>query len=241
MSEQSPDDAVLDGAALARLRAAFQSGEGVVPTSEEAERIWLVVTGASTPAQRAEVLERVAADPSWAQAWRLAHALSVAAASATPMDSALGERTAARAREPGAREGRTRFVMRRPLWSAMAAMLVVGLAGLWVTRVDEGSGTYRGAETATVVSELSEGAVLARADCVLRWRGGPEGTRWSVRFSSEDLRVVHRVERLERNVYRVPAEVLAPLPSGARVFWQVEAHLPDGRVWRGATFMNRLD
>ncbi|MFP2912187.1 hypothetical protein ACLESD_45640, partial [Pyxidicoccus sp. 3LFB2] len=100
--------------------------------------------------------------------------------------------------------------------------------------------TVRGGDTLAVVSRLPEDAPLPRADCVLRWSEGPEGTRWTLQLSSEDLSLVHRADSLAKSEYRVPAEVLAPLPAGTKLLWQVEARLPDGRVQRSATFVNRL-
>ncbi|MFP2933952.1 hypothetical protein ACLESO_54285, partial [Pyxidicoccus sp. 3LG] len=96
-------------------------------------------------------------------------------------------------------------------------------------------------DTVAVVSQVPESAPLPRERCILRWSGGPEGTRWSLQLSSEDLSLVHRADSLTRGEYQVPAEVLAKLPAGTKLLWQVEARLPDGQIRRSATFVNRLE
>jgi hypothetical protein len=255
VSEHPPDDEKPDDALVERLRASFRAED--VPEGEpvDAERVWLAVTGELTAEERRAVVERVAADPAWAQAWRLARAMSQAASAATPpaarvettaspLDLAARRPDPADRRESSGRRDtglRARFMRSRPVWGAVAAMLALVVVGVSVQQKLEDRPRLRGGEAAAIVSGVPEGTPLPRAHCVLRWSGGPEGTRWTVRLSSEDLKVVHRAERLEHGEYQVPASVLAPLAPGARLLWQVEARLPDGQVLRGATFVNRIE
>nr|WP_242589165.1 hypothetical protein [Corallococcus macrosporus] len=208
----------------------------------DADRVWLAVTNALPAEERRAVVEKVAADPAWAQAWRLAKAMSQAAAEA--------ERAPAGAEAPAKvvplaerREQSRRVRQGRPAWAAMAAMLVVLVGTVVVLRqqqAGEDPDRIRGGTAEAITSRVPEATALPREQFVLRWSGVPQAVSWSVQVSSEDLKVFHRAERLASREYTVPADVLAELPSGARVLWQVEARLPDGSVQRGSTFVNRL-
>ncbi|WP_426750298.1 hypothetical protein [Myxococcus sp. Y35] len=244
MSERGRDDTKPDDAVVERLRAAVRDEDPVEPAGEpvDADLVWRAVSGELPAEERRVVIERVAADPAWAAAWRLANELTRAASEAEPPAERLGEGARARRGAGAARQGRRfRFAWSKPLWGAVATaalmLIVVGVA----MRDEPEQPRLRGEDTAAVVSKVPEALPLKRDDCVLRWSGGPEGTRWSVRLSTEDLSLVHRVDSLERREYRVPAEVLAPLKPGTKLLWQVEARLPDGQVLRGATFVNRLE
>ncbi|MFP2960477.1 hypothetical protein ACLEPN_22305, partial [Myxococcus sp. 1LA] len=173
---------------------------------------------------------------------RLANELSRAASEAAPPVSPGADSSRARRGDSGTRQTRRfRFAWSQPLWGVAAtaalALIVVGV----VMREPPEESRLRGGDPSALVSQVPEAVPLKRDDCVLRWRGGPDGTRWSVRLSTEDLSWVHRVDSLEAREYRVPTEVLAPLKSGTKLLWQVEARLPDGQVLRGATFVNRLE
>jgi hypothetical protein len=245
VSEHTPDDKP-DDATVERLRAAFRAGESGEEAGEpvDADRVWRAVSGESTPEERREVVARVAADPAWASAWRLAHELNRSASDAT----ARAEREPARdsrarhdAERPRASRHRFHFAWSRPVWGALAtAALVLVVVGVSLRQGPDDLPRMRGGETVAIASGVPEDAPLPREHCVLRWSGGPEGTRYSLQLSSDDLSVVHREESLARNEYPVPAEVLAKLPSGTKLLWQVEARLPDGQVRRSATFMNRI-
>jgi hypothetical protein len=267
VSERPQDPHTPDDATVERLREAFRASDAPEREGEpvDADRIWLAVTGESSPEERREVIARVAADPAWATAWRLAHALSQAAANApqeaptalaptpdthaaanAPQDASatLAPTPDTRARRdtgrPGARARRFRFAWSRPAWGAVAtAALVLIVVGVSLQPGND-TPTVRGGDTLAVVSRLPEEAPLPRADLVLRWSEGPAGTRWALQLSSEDLSLVHRADSLATSEYRVPAEVLAALPAGTKLLWQVEARLPDGRVQRSATFVNRI-
>jgi hypothetical protein len=55
--------------------------------------------------------------------------------------------------------------------------------------------------------------------------------------TTEDLQVMATASDLSSPEYLVPAERLSELPSGSKVFWQVEARLGDGSVVQSGTFI----
>ncbi|MHA7634820.1 hypothetical protein [Corallococcus sp. M7] len=249
MSDRRPEDDTQDAAGVERLRTALReddaAGEPV-----DADLVWRAVRQELPVEERRAVVERVAADPAWAQAWRLAKAMSQAAA-----EVERGAPVGGRAEVPATREEAPakvvpltarRFWQARPAMGAMAAMAatVVVLVGAVVVVRQQQAGVdptrIRGGASGAIASQVPEATALPREQFVLRWSGVPQAVSWSVQVSSEDLKVFHRAERLESREYTVPPEVLAELPSGARVLWQVEARLPDGSVQRGSTFVNRL-
>ncbi|MCP3167483.1 hypothetical protein [Myxococcus qinghaiensis] len=244
MSEQRRDDETKpDEASVERLRAAVRDEEPVAGGEPvDSDLVWRAVSGELSVEERRAVVARVADDAAWAAAWRLAKELSSAAAQAEPGVTLAAGGARARRDSGDARERRRfRFAWSRPVWGAVAtAALVLVVVGVSVREETE-QHQMRGGDTGTLASLVPEAAPLKRDDCVLRWSGGPEGTRWSVRVSTEDLSLVHRADSLEQREYRVPAQVLAPVKPGTKLLWQVEARLPDGQVLRGATFVNRLE
>ncbi|RKG92670.1 hypothetical protein [Corallococcus terminator] len=235
MSDHRPEDDSIDDAGVERLRTALRDDAATPGEPVDADLVWRAVTQELPADERRAVIERVAADPTWAQAWRLAMEMSRAAAKADAPAKVLSltDRKAAQGK---------RSWSGRPAWAAMAAMWVVLVGGVlvWRQQQREDPERIRGGEAEAITSGVPEATALARDRFVLRWSGVPQATHWSVQVSSEDLKVFHRVERLEQREYTVPAPVLAELPSGARVLWQVEARLPDGSVRRSSTFVNRL-
>lgn len=83
---------------------------------------------------------------------------------------------------------------------------------------------------------------LPRDDFRLRWEAAPgwRQARFAVTVTTEDLTPVAQVEGLETGEYRVPAEALAVVPTGARLFWRLEAERPDGERWT-QVFQARLE
>ncbi|RYZ44243.1 MAG: hypothetical protein EOO71_00165 [Myxococcaceae bacterium] len=232
MSGHRPEDDAIDDAGVERLRTALREEDAVSGAPVDADLVWRAVMKELPAEERRAVIERVAADPAWAQAWRLAVELSRAAAKveAPAKVLSLTDRKAKRSWQG------------RPAWVAMAAVWVVLAGVVVVLRQQQGKDPerIRGGEAEAITSSVPEATALARDGFVLRWSGVPQATQWSVQVSSEDLKLFHRVERLAQREYTVPAPVLAELPSGARVLWQVEARLPDGSVRRSSTFVNRL-
>jgi hypothetical protein len=206
------------------LRAALQKLADTAPVEGvDTERLWRAVTSEVSAEERREVVEKVAQDPSWAVAWRLAHEMWTAS------------------REEAAP---VRVVRRRstnPLaWGALAAGLAtaVGL-GIWNAEGPAAVGD-RDATGARIESLLRSEGTLSRADAVLRWTG-PSGATWDVRVTSDDLVHVHATSGVAATEYRLPDGFVSQLLPGSRVLWQVEARLPGGGTLRSDTFVNRLD
>lgn len=232
---QRPEDDAIDDAGVERLRTALRDEDVAPGDPVDAELIWRAVTQELPAEERRAVIERVAADPAWAQAWRLARAMSQSAVKAEAPAKVL-PLTGRKAQGKRSWGG-------RPAWFAMAAMWVVLVGGAVVWRQQkqaEDPERIRGGTAESITSAVPEATALPRDRFVLRWSGVSQAVQWSVQVSSEDLKVFHRVERLAQREYTVPAPVLEELPSGARVLWQVEARLPDGGVRRSSTFVNRL-
>lgn len=205
------------------LRAAFQALADHAPLEGvDVERLWRAVTSEGSPEERREIVEKVAQDPSWALAWRLAQEMSNAS-----REAKAPVRVARRLSNPLA-------------WGALAAGLAatVGL-GIWNAQGPAAVG-HRDPTGARIESLLRSEGTLSRADAMLRWTGPADAT-WDVRAMSEDLVHVHATSGLAAREYRLPDAFVSQLPTGARVLWQVEGRLPGGGTLRSDTFVNRLD
>jgi hypothetical protein len=206
-----------------RLRKAFQAlseseGTGEVDTSQ----VWKAVSGELSPRERLEVIDKVALEPGYAEAWRLA----------TELFEASGGSIAA---SPW--KSRTHTAFRSPYVLAAAAVLLVGFLGVVVSRsLAPREPIYRGE---TVVPLTGSEGSLPREAFRLRWQA-PEGARFDIRVTTEDLRVLDTASGLASPEHTVPTESLEGLPSGAKVFWQVEATLPDGSTIQSGTFITEV-
>ena len=204
------------------LRAAFQKLADAAPVEGvDVDRLWRAVTSEVPPEERREIVEKVAQDPSWALAWRLAQEMWTAS------------------RETKAPVRVVRRLSNPLAWGALAAGLAttVGL-GIWNAQGPPAVG-HRDPTGARIESLLRSEA-LSRADAVLRWTG-PADVTWDVRVTSEDLVHVHATSGLAAREYRLPDAFVSQLPTGARFLWQVEGRLPGGGTLRSDTFVNRLD
>jgi hypothetical protein len=116
-------------------------------------------------------------------------------------------------------------------WVAAAAVLIVavGLGVQFLGPEVEVEPAYRVQESAWLLLEGEDGEVLPRESFVLRWSDGPQGSTYDIRVMTEDLNIVAEARMLELSQFQVPPEALEALPDGALIYWQVTAHLPDGR------------
>ena len=148
---------------------------------------------------------------------------------------------------PGAEGVEASRASRRPgplAWIGVAAAvtaIAVGGAALVRRGREVDRPLFRDSERLAIRSLVPESIPLSRARCVLRWSGGPAGTRYNVEVATERLEIVDRARDLDRPEYLVPAKALAALPPGARLLWQVELRAPDGSRLTSPTFVNRLD
>jgi len=214
---------------LERLRAAFAAvADGAEAPGDEAdvERIWQAVRGELPVAETRELVERAAACPETAEAWRVARELN-------------SDREVQRSAEviPISASRRWRWVA----GLAAAAALVIGVVvPLYRAQVEGPQLRFRDAGAGEVRSLLSESEPVPRERFLLRWTPGPEGALYDVLVADEGLEVLARANRLEEAEYLVPAEALADLPSGAAVLWKVELTTPTGERFSSTTFVQRL-
>jgi len=135
-----------------------------------------------------------------------------------------------------------------PVWvPALVAATVVLAVGLGVWRPwnveDPPPVQERAGETADALrSALGPEEALPRDAFVLDWEVGSswEGARFSVTVTRDDLTLVAEAHGLEETHFEVSAEALASLPTGARLFWRVEAVRPDD-ARRAEVFTARLE
>jgi hypothetical protein len=198
----------------------------------EPDRIWNAAAGTASAEEIRELALQAATDPRVAIAWRLARELG---AGSEELDPALAPQ-AQIDRSPPA--GRARGGIGRGIWRpwpvaaalAAALLVVVGLRFLAPVGPSPEPGWREGETSELLVLEGGDGAVRPRADFALRWRGAVEpSTRYTLRITTGDLRLVYEAFDLESPEATVPEEALAPWPAGTTLYWQVEARMPDGR------------
>ncbi len=162
----------------------------------DTERVFSALHGDMRPEQRRAVVDELIQNPQAAAAWQLAREL-----------------------EPREPKGMFALPWR---WMSMAAMLmlVIGTAWAILPRQSEAP-AYRGGEARTIGSLLPDD-VLSRAEPVLRWTG-LEGARYRVRVLTPELEPLDEAEGLVVPEYRLREDVLAMVPAGSRILWQVEA------------------
>jgi hypothetical protein len=215
-----------------RLAEAFQAlgdTHGDEVPADLRERIWLAVSGVLPPEERRELVERTAADPGCAEAWRVANELWRASQAAGSGEVAVVA--------PGLA---TRWAA--PRWLAAAAVLVLGATIGVVSLLNRPSGDQFRASSGFVVQSLvpADGA-LPRHAFRLRWTPGPEGSRYQVRVTTEDLQVLATAADLTAPEHTVEPAALSQLPAGASVFWQVDVSLPNGERRTSSTFITRVE
>ena len=218
----------------ARWREAFtrsrQSGAG--PQCPSVDRFWAAATGEASRRETRVLLDHASRCEACAEAWALA--LSMA------REAGLGIPPLAEDTPPPV--WRSWFV-----WAPTLAAAALLALGLWIDYrhlLDGRGGTpaWRGpAPAADIRSLVPEDRPQPRSALVLRWSGGEQGARYSIRLLSEDLTLVARADGLETPEYQVAPAQLARLPAGARVLWQVEAVGRDGKRRTSPTFFARVE
>lgn len=184
-------------------------------------RLWLSGRDELDPEENERVVMHLAHCTNCGTAWRIARDLAPDAAAVHTDKPSWVVRT-----------GWTRL--------AAAAVLVIAVGGAYYIlspRVGEQESAYRTQENRSLQSAVDETVPLPRNDFVLRWTAGPEGTIYDVIVSSETVEILARGLELDEPEYRVPAAALDAVASGSRVFWQVNARLPDGRQMESDAFI----
>jgi hypothetical protein len=210
------------------LRAAFQvlgDANRDECSSADLDRIWRAMDGTLDTDERRELIDRLATEPALAEAWRVAHELRAA--------SRVGVDAGAAPRQPAAgwRRG----------WLAAAAVLLAAVSAVFVfQRARPADDTFRAGDGYSVESLIGADATLPRDQFRLRWTPGPPDTRYQVRVTTEDLQVLTIAADLSVPEFVVTSETLAPVASGNRVLWQVDARLPGGERISSSTFTTRV-
>jgi hypothetical protein len=210
-----------------RLREAFQSLGGTSreePSEEELDRIWRAVSGELPAPERRDLVDRMASDPALAEAWRVAQELWRAApqrASAATMHD-------------------VRWWTRSWFAAAAAVLIAVAAGVLFQLSRPPGEDTYRDPGRYVVESLVQPETTLSRHAFRLRWTPGPAGSRYHVRVTTEDLRVLETVSGLDVPELVLDRDALSSVAPGSRVLWQVEVTLPEGDTASSETFVARV-
>jgi len=222
----------VDRAEVERLREAFAAGSGR-PAPEACPapgRLWEAAAGELPADELRTVIDHLAECPDCSEEWRLALAVREETEDRVHRPELVASSWGRRARQ----------------WAAAAAVAVIGLglAGVWWSQQQgpDGPAVYRDAEDVAIESLLPEGEPLSREEPVLHWSAGPEGSTYDVLVSTEDMAgSVAEATGLTEPEYRLPGEALESLPSGATIFWQVEATTPEGGRIASVTFVTKIE
>jgi hypothetical protein len=123
--------------------------------------------------------------------------------------------------------------------AAAAALLVVVVGGgvlifsPWQTTAP----IYREQEEEMLQSLVPEDEPLSRDRFVLRWVPAAQGSVYDVLVTTERMDTLARGTGLDDAEFQVAQDALKGIESGAPIFWQVSAHLPDGRRIESPTFI----
>lgn len=217
----------MTNAEVERLRELFASEAGFESAEEapDAERIWLALAGELPAEERKGVVEKVAANPEWAEAWRLAVELREA--------SGVGRQARVLAWKPALRS--------RYLAAAATIVLALGLGWLWRDAFQTEQPVFRDTGRAPIESLVPAEQPLPRDRFVLRWSPGPEGSRYGLVVTTESLAPVASEVDLEVAEHQIPGEALRDLATGTRILWQVTERRPDGSEVVSATFVTAVE
>ena len=168
--------------------------------------LWQAVQGTLAPAATERLVEHVSGCPACSESWNLTRDL--ARTQSQPVLPATWIRRS------------------RPLWLALAAALVVALALPLIER--SRPDVHRG-ESARITTTL-KATTLHRTDCLLTWHGPPEAEvydlelRWVFEEQFGTLAPLDPIPASKQEMsYRVRPELLADVPSGARLLWSLTA------------------
>lgn len=210
---------------LAEAFRAIDDASEAALSDRDRERIWLAVSGALPADERLELVERTAASPAYAEAWRVAHEMWRAS-------QGMGTTHAEATPRPWRWTGQ---------WMAAAAVLLVATTiGLVSLREQQTRDQFRSSPGYMLQSRVPDAGALPREAFRLQWAPGPEGSRYRIRVTTEDLVVLATAADLAVPEFSVPPPLLATLPAGATVLWQVDAYLPDGERVTSRTFVTHV-
>ncbi|MCG8417618.1 MAG: zf-HC2 domain-containing protein [Proteobacteria bacterium] len=208
-----------------RLSAAFAASERAAPRADcpQPDELWAAVSGELAAGSRRAVVRHIAECRSCAADWRLAAQLAPVP-SAAPVTAPSGQRKPWRLAVPA---------------FALVFACVAVFAHLRRPPSPTVPVAYR--TPASQGSPHGQPARCAAVDCVLRWTAGPRGTRYRLRITTPDLRVLAVLDDLESPQYSVPPEQLTGMTAGSVLLWQVDRVDADGQVVSSATFKTTLE
>ncbi len=216
---------------LIRLRQAFAAPAGPALEPEAcppSDRIWLAIRGELPPGELRTILDHIATCPACAEDWRIAMAFE--------------EESRAGAVVPAVPERVPSFVARFRPWLVAAVMILAaaGVLRLNQPKVPDPEAGYRGDET-TVESLVPPDASKPRDQFILSWKAVPGATSYRLTVTEPSTMTTLLVEEeIAATSYKVPESVLAPIPSGAKLLWQVFPAFPDGSHPGEPTFTVRV-
>ncbi len=223
----------------------FQGLVGSAPRGDcpSAEQLWQAVAGELEPEVFRRIVEHTADCPACAEDFRLTRAMvDQSGASKKRAEPSVGE-VVPFARQAATRTSSTRTSSTRRWASGLAIAAALILVVLnWRTQAPVETPTdpiYRSASTEELVSELADGAVLPRDQARLLW-SGPEGARYHLVVTTEELEPVFESRNLSRSEVTIPADQLAGLADGTVLIWQVEAVLEGGERLSSVGFRAEL-
>ncbi|AMY09085.1 hypothetical protein LuPra_02296 [Luteitalea pratensis] len=212
---------------LADVFRAIEDSSAVAVSDSDRERIWLAISGELPPEERRALVDQMATTPAYAEAWRVAHEMWRAS-----------QGTAAEAADTPVRHYPRRWTAP---WVAAAAVLLVGTTiGLVSLREQQSVDKFRSSPGYVIESRVPDAGALPREAFRLQWAAGPEGSRYRVRVTTEDLVVLATAADLAAAEFSVAATQLSELPPGTTVLWQVDAYLPDGERVTSRTFVTHV-
>jgi hypothetical protein len=124
-------------------------------------------------------------------------------------------------------------------WGVLGAAAALVILCALPTRDPDVEPAYRSALEEPLL-EPRVPAAMRPDEFVLRW-STVEGAVYDVRVATDELDVLMEAHDLDHPELEVPAELLAEVPSGSVLLWQVESRLLDGRVIVSPTFATRVE
>jgi hypothetical protein len=205
------------------LRKAFQSlgdTSREEPSSADLDQVWRAVSEELPAVERRALVDRMATDPALAESWRVAQELY----RETPRST---------------RAATIPVGFRTLSWMPAAAVLLIAIGIGVIVQLSRPTvqDTFRDSERYVVESLVQSDTTLPRNAFLLRWTPGPEGSRYHVRVTTDDLQVLTTVSDLTTPELEVAGDLLSTVAPGSPVFWQVDVMLPEGSTVSSPTFV----
>lgn len=214
-----------------RLAQAF-STEGMDRTPGDCpsdDELWASASGELNPAANEAIILHLARCGECSSIWRLAREILPSDHLSQPSVVSIGNRK------------RPQVWRRVLLPAAAAAVLIgVGLSTAFLLRNGPSSEpVYRQQDNDVTISASPDTRSLPRSACRLQWSAGPDGTRYDVIISDEELEILDTVKGLGEPEYTLAEEKIST--SARELYWRVTAHLPGGRKLSSETFTTSID